>query len=193
MEIVDINGKIRQCHNVFLDKNWPGYVTVEFESKNDPGTMRKEWYPLADFATNNPGLKEKFKKGSTKRAEETSGIVSKSGSNWLSDQQAKWGKNIYAGYHLWISRGPGDGQTRIILKNTDTKLFIDKPWDKKPNHDSQYAIVRQIGSVKPTGNVLPITELRILEEKARQMDIDRGIKPSPRQYTIDTHQRTKVN
>lgn len=184
MKIIDINNTPRECHRVFLDKKWPGYVSVEFKSKNNPDKTRIEWMPLADFAEKNPQLKELFKDHSLKAAPETSGIVTSANNNILTDETASWPENAYAGYFLWISRGPADGSTRIILENTHSTLTLDKPWIDTPTIDSQYAILRKLPQIQgPTGNVLPTTELRNLEEKARQMDLEAGRTPQPRQYT----------
>ena len=187
MQIVDINNRQRECLRVFLDPAWPGYVSVEFQSRADPTKTRIEWMPLPDFACKNPGLANLFTGHSIAPAPETSGVVTTAGTDTLVDKDAHWTENAYAGYHVWISRGPGDGATRVILKNNASVLYIDKPWDKKPTRDSQYAIVRQLpANHGPSGNVLPITELRKLEEKARKMDIKAGRKPAPRQYTKKT-------
>ncbi len=184
MQIVDINGRERVCLRVFLDPAWPGYVSVEFRRTSDPTKTRIEWMPIADFALKNPELKEVFKGHSTAPAPDTSGIVSSATKDTLVDKSAAWPVNVYAGYNLWISRGPGDGTTRVILKNSGDTLYLDKPWDKRPTKDSQYAILQRLpANHGPSGNVLPTTELRKLEEKARKMDIEAGREPAPRQYT----------
>lgn len=184
MQIIDINNAVRECKRVFLDPSWPGYVSVEFVRRSDPTQTRIEWMPLSDFASKNPQLKDLFAGHSTDPSPDISGIVSTAGKDTLVDKTANWAKNSYAGHYVWISRGPGDGTTRIILKNTETILYIDKPWDKKPTHDSQYAILQTLPqNHAPSGQILPITELRELEKKARKLDIKAGRKPAPPQYT----------
>lgn len=184
MKIIDINGRERECLRVFLDPAWPGYVSVEFKRTSDPEKTRVEWMPLPDFAAKNPQLKDLFVGHSTAPAPDTAGVVTSAGKDTLVDSLASWNPNSYAGYFVWISRGPGDGTTRTILKNTTTILYIDKPWDKKPNKDSQYAIVARLPqNHDPSGQILPLTELRKLEEKARLMDLKAGRTPAPRQYT----------
>lgn len=184
MQIIDLNNRPRQCSRVFLDPSWPGFVSVEFKRKIDPTQTRIEWMPLSDFALKNPSLKDLFNGKSTAPAPDTAGVVTTAGKDTLVDSQALWSLNAYAGYYLWISRGPGDGTTRTILKNTSTILYLDKPWDKKPTKDSQYAIVAHLPTNhEPSGQILPITELRKLEEKARKLDLKAGRTPSPRQYT----------
>lgn len=184
MNIIDINNATRDCLRVFLDPAWPGYVSVEFARKSDPTCTRIEWMPLADFALKNPQLEELFEGKSTAPAPDISGIVSTAGSDTLVDKTAAWATNAYAGHYVWISRGPGDGTTRTILKNTATILYLDKPWDKKPTRDSQYAVLQTLPqNHAPSGQMLPITQLRELEKKARKLDLKAGRVPSPPQYT----------
>ena len=185
MQIVDINGRERNCERVFLDSEWPGYVSVEFVRKADPTQKRIEWMPIADFAKKNPSLSHLWGDKSTASVKEFSSIVSRAGKKYLMDDTASWTRNLYAGYFVWISRGPGEGQTRTIMENTTNKLVVDKEWDKRPNKDSQYTVVQHLGNTTPQGNVLPIVELRKLEEFARQQDIASGREPAPRQYTVD--------
>jgi hypothetical protein len=183
MQIIDINGADRTCLRVFLDPAWPGYASVEFQSKSDPTKKRIEWMPLTDFAQKNPQLKDLFSGHSTEPAKEISGVATGSGKDTLIDKTADWTTNVYAGYYVWISRGPGDGTTRTILKNNASVLYVDKPWDQKPTRDSQYTIVRTLPTnTAPSGQILPITELRKLEQKARKMDLKAGRKPAPSQY-----------
>lgn len=184
MQITDINNKIRDCLRVFLDPAWPGYVSVEFVRKSDPKQTRIEWMPITDFALKNPELKDLFVGHSTAPAPDVAGVVSTAGLDTLVDKTAQWNTNAYAGHYVWISRGPGDGTTRTILKNTETILYLDKPWDKKPTRDSQYAVLQQLPqNHAPSGQILPLTELRELEKKARKMDLKAGRTPAPRQYT----------
>ena len=184
MQITDINNRLRECNRVFLDPAWPGYVSVEFARKADPTQTRIEWMPISDFASKNPSLIEMFAGKSTAPAPDTAGIVTTASKDTLVDSSANWGKNAYAGYFVWISRGPGDGTTRTIMKNTNTILYIDKPWDKKPTKDSQYTIVAKLPTNHAhSGQVLPITELRELEKRARKMDLKAGRTPAPKQYT----------
>jgi len=186
LKIIDVNNRERECLRVFLDPAWPGYASVEFVSKREPGKTRIEWMPLADFASKNPSLTDLFKGRTTAPAPEVSGIVTKATKDGLIDSSSSWAPNVYAGFHLWISRGPGDGTTRTIMSNTKIELKLDQPWDKKkkPSKDSQYVITQTLPeNTSPTGNILPITELRNLEEKARKMDIKAGRVPAERQYT----------
>ncbi|OGD83150.1 hypothetical protein A2572_03835 [Candidatus Collierbacteria bacterium RIFOXYD1_FULL_40_9] len=186
MKVIDINNKERDCLKVYFDPKWPGYATVNFASKSRPDTTRQEWYPLADFLIKNPELKHLFTNAPEKSAEEVSGTGTATGDNYLVDEKVNWQENIYAGYNLWISRGPGEGQTRVILSNTNNKLIIDKPWDTPPNHLSQYTIVQNLTiTPKAVGNTLPLAELQEFEEKARKMKSDLGLEPPPRQYTKD--------
>ncbi len=156
MQIIDINNRERDCLRVFLDPAWPGYVSVEFTLKSDPSKTRIEWMPLTDFAAKNPSLQSLFAGHSTEPAKETSGIVTSTKTSTLSDKKANWKNNEYAGYFVWISRGPADGTTRTILKNTKTSLTLNLPWDIKPTRDSQYVIVQHLPeNTAPRGNKLP--------------------------------------
>lgn len=183
MKIIDINNRERECLRVFLDPQWPGYVSVEFKRTSDPTKTRVEWMPLPDFATKNPSLSKIWQGKSTRSTPEIAGIVTSSDPESLTDDTANWIENTYAGFFVWISRGPGEGQTRTIMRNTYNQIFIDKPWNKMPNSDSQYSIVQKLGNTTPQGNTLPIVELRHQEEFARQKDIEMGREPAPRQYT----------
>lgn len=185
MKIIDINNKERECERVFLDPAWPGYISVEFKRKSDPTKKRVEWMPLSDFALKNPKLSKIWAGTSTNKPPETAGIVSSSDPDSLTDESASWIENVYAGYFVWISRGPGEGQTRTIMRNTYNQIFVDKPWDKMPTDDSQYSVVLKLGNTTPQGNTLPTADLKRQEELARQQDIDAGREPSPRQYTKD--------
>lgn len=186
MKIIDINNRERDCYKVYFDPKWPGYATVEYQSKSNPEKFRQEWYPLSDFIAKNPELKNLFSNAPQKPTEEVSGTGTAVGDNYLIDEKSNWQENIYAGYNLWISRGPGEGQRRIILSNTNNKLVIDKSWDIPPTHLSQYTIVQNMTHTPPaTGNTLPLADLQEFEEKARKMKMDLGLEPAPRQYTKD--------
>jgi hypothetical protein len=84
---------------------------------------------------------------------------------------------------IWISRGKGEGQTNTILKNTPQTLTIAKKWTTIPDSTSQYVISKTLGNIKASGNKLPQVELQELEERARQMDLERGREPADKQYT----------
>jgi hypothetical protein len=187
MKIIDINNQERNCESVYLDPHWPGFVTVLFVSKNRPGYKHTEWMPMEQFFQNNPELKGKVSADflPTPLPPQISGVVTTSETNTLTDNTKDWKTNLYAGFFCWISRGKGEGQTRTILKNTTQKLSLDKPWEIKPNKTSQYSILHnRPQATNDNKNTLSEADiLPILEEKARQYDIKRGVKPAPRQYT----------
>lgn len=186
MKIIDINNQERECDKVYLDPHWPGFVTVLFVSKNRPGFKHTEWMPQAQFFQNNPSLTGKVSADflPTALPPQIAGVVTSSGADTLSDGTKDWKTNLYAGFFCWISRGQGEGQSRTILKNTAKKLTLDKPWEIKPNKNSQYAILHNKPSASNNNkNTLPEVDMEILEEKARKFDIERGVKPAPRQYT----------
>lgn len=170
MKIIDINGNERECVNAYPDKDYPGFIKVEFSTSLRSYT---EWYPIEEFKSRNPNL-EYIVKGVRKEAKDSTGVVSKSTNTTFTDSQQKWEKNIYAGFPMWISRGKGEGQVRTVLSNTGNTIVIDKQWDVKPNRFSQYVISRNIREdVKPAGNILTEEEIHKLELKARKMDRDR--------------------
>lgn len=185
MKIIDINGRERECVRAYLDPNWPGFVTVDFKSRHRPGFSHTEWMPTQDFFEKNPDLKGKITNDDKPlaRPKQVAGEVSSSTPNSLTDKTKSWTPNDYAGMFAWISRGKGEGQTRIILSNTKTKVVVDKPWDIRPNNTSQYSLVYNRPTTPASNNTLPIVEMRKLEEKARKFDLERGITPAPRQYT----------
>lgn len=192
MKIVDINGRTRDCTKAYHNPSWPGYITVEFESRNRKGYKHTEWMPIADFAAKNPDLKDLYEGVVTSvEPKEFAGVVTASGPDSIVDTTQSWVKNLYAGFFVWISRGPGEGQTRTILSNTSTELKLDKAWGIRPTEDSQYAVVRKLGDTSVQGNVLPLAELKKLEEIARKMDEELGREPAPRQYTKDNKSSSK--
>lgn len=162
MKIIDINGKERECLEIIVDNEYPGFAKVKYSSKNRPDHTYFEWYPKADFIKNNPKLKHLVQAASDRQ--EDLGVVSTAQKNTLTDRTKNWQKNIFAGYPLWISRGKGEGQIRTILKNTHNCLTIDKDWDTIPDKSSQYVISYNIHDPKPLGNTLP------------QYDFPKGIK-----------------
>lgn len=170
MKIIDINGNKRECVNAYPDKDYPGFIKIEFSTKLRSYT---EWYPIEEFKIRNPDL-EYLVKGVPKEAKDSAGVVSKSTETTFTDSQQKWEKNIYTGFPMWISRGKGEGQVRTILSNTSSTVVIDKPWETRPNKFSQYVISRNIREdVKPAGNILTEEEIHKFELKAKKMDRDR--------------------
>ncbi len=170
MKIVDINGNLRECVRVYLDDKWPGFVSIDFESKLRTGYKHTEYYPVEDFRKNNPDL-EYLVKDVAREANEVAGVVSSSDNASLTDKTQKWQENIYAGFPVWISRGRGEGQTRTVLSNSKDTIIIDKAWDVKPNKFSQYVLSRNIKDNMPAaGNILPQEEIANVEKKAKQMD-----------------------
>ncbi len=185
MKIIDINGKERDCVRAHLDPHWPGFVTIDYESKNRPGYKHTEWYPIPDFLSRNPNLAHLIQGVDITPAKDIASTVTTSTSTSLKDLSQNWEVNDYAGFYVWISRGAGEGQVRTILSCTKNTLKIDKPWDKPfPNTTSQYVLSRELGDITASrGNTLPTVEMQALEKKARALDVKRGVAPSPKQYT----------
>jgi hypothetical protein len=160
MKIIDINGIERECASVALDKEYPGYVKVNFVSKVRKGYKHSEWFPIEKFFAKNRKLKGKIGKAQSSPKEDL-GIVSKSGKDFIQDISKNWNKNLYAGYPLWISRGKGEGQQRTVTKNNKNILYVDKEWDLRPDRTSQYVLSRNVQkNIEAYGNILPGLETK---------------------------------
>lgn len=156
MKIIDINGYERDCVKAFPDKDYPGYMRVEFKTEV---RSHHVWYPIPDFIKNNPKLAN-LASGATVAAEDIVGVVSGSTDKELTDKKQKWQINDYAGFPIWISRGTGEGQVRTVTSNTSNTVVIDLPWDTKPNKTSQYVISRNIHEPQILNNELPEIEAK---------------------------------
>jgi hypothetical protein len=166
MKIIDINGTEREAQKVYPDPTYPGFMRVEFRRHH-------EWYSLAEFLEFNPTLKN-LTENAPATPTEVVGVVTSSHPANLVDKSQKWLPNAYLGMFVWISRGKGEGQKRTIIKNDSTRLYLDKPWDIKPNTSSQYVISYNVQDVKNMGNVLPSENMKDLEKKALKLDKQRG-------------------
>lgn len=176
MQITDINGSVRNPQKVYLDPTFPGYVRIQFNRYH-------EWYTIKEFLQFNPDLKHVVD-GAKEAPPEITGIVTGATAKTLEDATQKWSSNSYMGYMVWISRGKGEGQKRDILKNTKTSITVSAPWDVKPDSTSQYVLAQHIMDVPAMGNTLPQEDMKKLEEVAIKMDLQRGVKPHDRQYTL---------
>ena len=130
MQIIDINGKTRDCVRAHLDPHWPGFVTIDYESHNRPGYKHTEWYPIPDFLARNPSLAHLVKGVDITPAPDIASTVTSCTKTTLKDKTQNWEINDYAGFYVWISRGAGEGQVRTVLSCTKNVLRIDKSWDK---------------------------------------------------------------
>lgn len=155
MIIVDVNGNKRDCVKVSPDDKWLGYMKVEYISKLRKGEKHEEWYPKNDFIKNNPKLAH-LVKGSPDAWKEDLGVVTHASNQTLTDKAKKWKSNEFAGYPLWISRGLGEGQMRMIVINSNNTLIIDKPWKTNPDKSSQYVISHNVHDPQVMGNTLPV-------------------------------------
>lgn len=148
MKIVDINGKERECAKAYVDSSYPGYVTVIFDSRRNPGTQYTQWIPIPDFLEKNPTLLSITKGVDITPAEDIAGTVTKVGKNSLQDFSQNWEDDDYKGYYVWISRGTGEGQLRKVVACTNNTLTIDKPWDKPlPDKTSQYVLTSTLSNL----------------------------------------------
>lgn len=166
MKIIDINGSEREAKEVFPDPNYPGFMKVVFRRHH-------EWYSIQEFLEFNPD-KKNLTQAAVAVPEEIVGVVTSSGKDFLKDTGQKFEENVYQGYFVWISRGKGEAQKRAVVKNNHNTLYIDKPWDTRPNKTSQYVISRNVQDVRAFGNSLPTEDMKELEKRAREMDLKRG-------------------
>ena len=163
MQIIDINGTERNCLSVALDPSYPGYMKIEFRNHH-------EWLTIKEFVDLNPKLAS-LTTGAPKLPEEDLGVVTSSTEDTIKDSKKNWEVNVYTGFTLWISRGKGETQTRVVTKNSNNTLYIDKPWEIKPNKTSQYVLTQNIihDSVIH-GNSLPAIDQAKFERLAKKMD-----------------------
>lgn len=170
MVITDINGKKRECVKAYQDKDYPGFIKVEYKNER---RSYNEWYPVNEFLAKNPDFNNPTKE-IKHEAPEITGVVTSATDIALTDKTQNWAKNTYAGFPVWISRGKGEGQVRNVLSNTKDTLVIDKQWDTKLNKFSQYVLSRNIHEdMKATGNISPQELQHEYELKAKKMDRDR--------------------
>lgn len=162
MQIIDINGSERNCQSVALDPSYPGYMKIEFRNHH-------EWLTIKEFVSLNPQLAS-LTTGAPKLPEEDLGVVTSSTDDTLKDSKKNWEVNVYLGFTLWISRGKGESQTRIVTKNSNNTLYIDKPWEIKPNKTSQYVLTQNmIHDSVIHGNSLPQVDQAKFEVLAKKL------------------------
>lgn len=166
IEVIDVNGRTRYAKSITPDESYPGFMKITYRSHH-------EWYSIPEFLENNPDLKS-YTKDAPELPQDTVGVVTSSGKDYLRDSTQNWKSNTFAGYYVWISRGKGEGQKRTILKNTHNKLTVDKAWETPPNKTSQYVISYNIHEVRPMGNTLAAEDIKEYEKKAIQLDKKRG-------------------
>ncbi|MBP9817219.1 hypothetical protein KBC75_00495 [Candidatus Shapirobacteria bacterium] len=159
MIITDINGSQRECVETRIDPQYPGFVTVVYASKNRPGDKHVEWYPMEEFMKLNPEVVTVLG-GMPNTPKDDLGVVTHAGEMYMEDTKKDWQTNIYVGFYVWISRGEGEAQVRLIKSNSKNTLTIDRVWDKVPNTTSQYVISHNIHDVKILGNELPTINLQ---------------------------------
>lgn len=171
MIITDINGIQRECIKAYLDKDYPGFIKVEYRNERRHRNYN-EWYPIDEFLAKNQNFSgsEEIKP----EAPEITGQVSSATNITLTDKTQDWQPNSYAGFPVWIARGKGEGQVRNVLSNTKDTLVIDKAWDIKLNKFSQYVLSRNIHAEMPImGNVSEEESRHEYELKAKKIERDR--------------------
>lgn len=75
-------------------------------------------------------------------AQATSGKATAGAASTLTDSNAAWGTNQWAGFTIEIRSGTGSGQTRTIASNTATVQTVSSAWGVTPDSTSQYWIYR---------------------------------------------------
>ena len=147
MQIIDINGSERNCLKAFPDPTYPGYMKVEFKNHH-------EWFTIKEFLQFNPTLTD-LVSGVRNLPNEDLGVVTSATIDSLKDTKKNWKVNDYTDFVLWISRGTGESQTRVVTKNSHNTLYIDLPWDVKPDKTSQYVLTHEVRDSVVHGNSLP--------------------------------------
>jgi hypothetical protein len=166
MKIVDINGTEREAKSVAPDPKFPGYMKVEFRRHH-------EWYTIKEFLQFNPKL-DHLTQGAAEPPQDVVGYVTKAGPDFIIDEKAALKPRAHLGMEIWISRGKGESQQRNVVKNTKTRITVDKPWDPVPDQSSQFVISQSIMDVPAMGNTLPQDNMRQLEKRALAIDRERG-------------------
>lgn len=159
MKYTDINLETRECERIEPDPNHPGYMKVFFASKRRPGFLHSEWYKTTEFVRNNPDLAS-LATSSAQLPKDEVGVVSKATDRSLSDRSKDWTVNEFIGYTLWISRGKGEGQTRLVAANTATRIELQAPFAVIPDTSSQYMITVHVHDPQPLGNTLPASLIK---------------------------------
>lgn len=182
MTIIDLNHQPREVKSVKPDPSFPGFLLVDYGRRTD-------WYSVTEFLSRNPTL-EHLLKGAADLPAEICGVVTSSSDNSLTDTTQKWLENSYTNFYLWISRGKGEGQKRIITSNNHNTASIDKPWETKPDKTSQYVFSHDNNDHAAMGNTLPQVEQVKLEELSRKIDLKKGIL-RPKEYYHPTPTKKK--
>ncbi len=171
MRITDINGNQRECVAAYPDRDYPGYIKVEYKN---PRRSYNEWYPIGDFMDKNPGFSFKDERLPHEAPPEVSSFPSSSTKSTLTDKTQHWQTNEYAGFRLWISRGQGEGQVRNIRSNTKDTVVIDTAWETKPNKFSQYILSHNIHEEMPAQGNTNYAEIQYkYEQEAKKMKKER--------------------
>lgn len=169
MIITDINGKQRECVKAYPDKDYPGFIKVEYKNER---RSYNEWYPVDEFLTKNPNFDPT--KEIRHEVPEIAGLVTSSTDITLTDKTQNWAKNIYIGFPVWISKGKGEGQVRSVVSNTKDTLVVDREWEVKLNKFSQYVLSHNIHEQMPAAGNISAQELQHeYELKIKKIEWDR--------------------
>jgi hypothetical protein len=106
------------------------------------------------------------------------------GSKTLVDLTKSWVRNEWSDFKtvggditVTITGGPGSGQVRKIVSNTENTLVVEKEWDTIPTSASQYAIQWSVGGWGRSGTDLIVFQTdgaTLMHELGHTMNLDHG-------------------
>lgn len=107
---------------------WIGHGSDFTELKWFRCSSEKEWYSRASVK-----LTGDFEKNTVSSA--TANTLKRNDATWTADE---WEKGL-----VYITAGPGIGQTRLVTGNTTDTLTIGPDWTTNPTNQSTYCVVKQ--------------------------------------------------
>lgn len=122
---------------------------------------------------------------------EVSGTASSATNNTLTTSGAGWDADVYIDEYLWIYKGTGSGQSRLITDNTTEMITVDSDWSTNPDNTSKYRVIHTGKNpyneevIDGSGTDIMYTAqqpLRILES----LTIDSTSVTTSKVYTYDT-------
>jgi hypothetical protein len=82
----------------------------------------------------------------------TAGTATSGSTTTIADTGKSWTTNQWAGRHVWIHTGTGNGQWRVVLSNTATVLTVDRAFSAAINNTSQYIVAHNFADVLAANN-----------------------------------------
>jgi hypothetical protein len=80
------------------------------------------------------------------------GTATSGGSKSLTNSALNLATDTYANFQIRIVGGTGRGQTRTILYNTESSIYVTRAWDTNPSSDSVYQIWPDTDKLYLVGN-----------------------------------------